>query len=1053
MSSRIEIVFERAKASLKGRLSAPGEFPAVAGAAQPFLAALLARQFPSRRIWMVCADVRAQEQFAVEMAAWLPGIRLFPELEVLAADAGLSDPETTAERLEILRELGGKGVVGPVVIHRAQWDHEVPAAASLSRAVLRLVKGDTFSFEEASTRLGAAGYERTTQVGVRGQFAIRGGIMDVFSWQAQVPVRIELDDEIVDSLRTFHFDTQVAIAECGETEILAGNLRSRLVPLRHYIGSKDILIEVRSDAEGDDPGGYQAGSFLLADADAGEDDMIFFPQPFADFGAGELVLDSLRSERFFRQLEDWRNAGWMVVLAAGSEGEIERFQELAKDHNFPGTALECLEISASRGFIFPAAKLAVLSDAELFGRSASLRQRRLTLRRERVQSTRAAMDFTEFEPGDYVVHLDHGIGKFVGLEVPPDNDEGEVLVLEYAREARLYVPLDQAWQVARYVGLGRKHPELSRLGDGRWERARLKAGQSIFDYATRMLQVQAERDSAPGAVFGPDTHWQHEFEDAFPFEETEDQIRAIKEAKSDMEGARPMDRLICGDVGFGKTEVAIRAVFKAVMGGRQAAVLAPTTVLAQQHFQTFRERMSDYPVTIELLSRFRTAAEQKKVLKGLLQGGVDVVIGTHRLISPDVYFKDLGLLVVDEEQRFGVKHKELLKEKFRQVDVLTLSATPIPRTLYLSLMGARDMSLIETPPANRQSVETIVCAYDERVFRDAILREIARGGQVYFLHNRVQSIERVGARIRELCPKARVLIGHGQMGENELEPVMRAFVAGEADVLVSTTIIESGLDIPNANTIIIDRADLFGLADLYQLRGRVGRSQAKAHAYLMLPRDLMTGSARKRVSAIKQYSDLGSGFKIAMRDLEIRGAGNLLGTAQSGHIIAVGFDLYCKLLRHAVETLKGNRTTRRHPAGLRLDFQVTDEAQWNRSPKDQAATFLPVGYISDARTRIACHRRLAAAEDQGGLENLRREWRDRFGPLPGPVENLLLTARIRIEAALRKISLVEVRDRRVRLTRKKELLQEGGRFPRLTASGPDSSLREVLTVLEKISLE
>ena len=644
-------------------------------------------------------------------------------------------------------------------------------------------------------------------------------------------------------------------------------------------------------------------------------------------------------------MEEWKAAGWQVSLAAGSDGEIERFQEVAAEQHFDISVVNFLQAPISRGFVFPAARIAVLSDAELFGRSSSLRQRRISHRRERMLAGRAAMDFAEFEPGDYVVHLEHGIGRFAGLQTMPGDGGGEALLLEYAGDARLYVPLDHAWQVARYVGVGKGHPELSELGDGRWARAREKARQSIFDYASSMLRVQAERDMSSGFSFGPDTHWQAEFEDAFPFEETADQLRAIADTKRDMESERPMDRLICGDVGFGKTEVAIRAIFKAVMSGKQAALMAPTTVLAQQHYQTLRERMSDYPVTIELLSRFRTAAEQKRVLVGLADGSIDVVVGTHRLVSSDVHFKDIGLLVVDEEQRFGVKHKELLKDRFRQVDVLTLSATPIPRTLYLSLMGARDMSLIETSPPNRQPVETIVSAYDERIFRDAIQRELSRGGQVYFLHNRVQTIERVAKRICELCPGARVVIGHGQMGEHELEAVMRTFVMGDADVLVSTTIIESGLDIPNANTIVIDRADLFGLADLYQLRGRVGRSQTKAYAYLMLPRDLM-GAARKRVSAIKQYSELGSGFKVAMRDLEIRGAGNLLGTAQSGHIIAVGFDLYCKLLKQAVATLSGSSRTHRPPAGLRLDFLSTEETLWSRCADRTGRRLSPGGLYS-----------------------------------------------------------------------------------------------------------
>ncbi|MEI8310039.1 MAG: DEAD/DEAH box helicase, partial [Verrucomicrobiota bacterium] len=526
-------------------------------------------------------------------------------------------------------------------------------------------------------------------------------------------------------------------------------------------------------------------------------------------------------------------------------------------------------------------------------------------------------------------------------------------------------------------------------------------------------------------------------------------LRAIAETKGDMEAVRPMDRLICGDVGFGKTEVAIRAAFKAVSGGRQAVVITPTTILAQQHFETFRERMSEYPVTIELLSRYRTIAEQKKVIAGLASGGVDIVIGTHRVISADVAFKNLGLVVVDEEQRFGVKHKDALKEKFRLVDVLTLSATPIPRTLYLSLMGARDMSLIETPPPNRQPVETIVCGYDERIIRDAVTREIARGGQVYFLHNRVQSIERTAVRIRELCGGARVLVGHGQMEEKELEAVMHAFVAGRADVLVSTTIIESGLDIPNANTIIIDRADRFGLADLYQLRGRVGRSNHKAYAFLMLPRELMSvGAARKRVSAIKQYSELGSGFKIAMRDLEIRGAGNLLGTAQSGHIIAVGFDLYCKLLKRAVEAVKGNRTGG-GTSVLRFDFVKTDEAEF-LGADGCAAAFIPAGYIPDAKMRIEAYRKIAEASSREELDALGAMWRDRFGPLPPAAENALLLAAIRLEASRRRIPMVETRGEKLMLTRGGSFILIGGRFPRLTASDPDSSLREILSLLEKM---
>ncbi|WP_075079608.1 transcription-repair coupling factor [Terrimicrobium sacchariphilum] len=1040
-SSALDRIIQCVEPVLKGRLSRPGALSEVCESAQPFVASMVIRAQANRRVWVECPTLKAQEAFAAELAVWNAATRIFPELEAPADenDTVLADPETAAERLELLQLLGGKDYRGPVVVHTEQWTHHVPTSQSIAGAVLRLERDRTLSLDEATEKLAAAGYERTAQVGTRGQYAVRGGIFDVYSWQAPLPFRVELDDDRIESIREFHPDTQISISTLEDCEILAGNLDRRLCLLENYVGKDDLIISSGPVGRGE----------IVLEAGGANDPAAFFPQPFSEFHAGDLVLDAARRGQFFRQLEEWRREGWMVALLANSDGEIERFRELAREHCHDVADLVFLKLPLSRGFICPAVRLAVLSDAELFGRGAALRLQRLALRRERAVASRAATDFSEFAPGDYVVHLDHGIGRFEGLQERPGTGEGEMLVVEYANSARLYVPLDQAWQVSRYVGLGKKNPELSELGDAKWEKAKQKAQKSIFDYAASMLRIQAEREIAPGFAHPPDSHWQEEFEDSFPYKATVDQVRAIAEAKHDMESDMPMDRLVCGDVGFGKTEVAIRAVFKAVMSGKQVAVLAPTTVLAQQHYQNFRERMSDYPVNVELLSRYRTPAEQKKVLRGLAAGGVDIVVGTHRLVSADVQFKDIGLVVVDEEQRFGVKHKDRLKERFRQVDVLTLSATPIPRTLYLALMGARDMSVIETPPANRQSVETIVCAYDERVFRDAINRELNRGGQVYFLHNRVGTIEKVAARIKELCPKAKVIVGHGQMAEGALEDVMRIFVGGKADVLVSTTIIESGIDIPNANTIIIDRADLFGLADLYQLRGRVGRSQNKAYAYLMLPRDLM-GAARKRVSAIKQYSELGSGFKIAMRDLEIRGAGNLLGTAQSGHIITVGFDLYCKLLKQAVDTLKGNRRGKRPPAGLRLDFVTTDEAQWISPGVEMAGSFLPASYVTDSRTRIVCYRKLAEVSEADGVGLLENEWRDRFGPLPLPAENALLCARIRIEAARRRITMVESRDSKLMLTQRRELLQKDGRFPRLTASDPDSRLREILSFLESI---
>ena len=582
-----------------------------------------------------------------------------------------------------------------------------------------------------------------------------------------------------------------------------------------------------------------------------------------------------------------------------------------------------------------------------------------------------------------------------------------------------------------------------------------------------MLAVQAQRETNPGYAFAPDTRWQSEFEHSFPFRETPDQMKAIIDTKMDMERPRPMDRLICGDVGFGKTEVAVRAAFKAVMDGKQVAVLAPTTVLAQQHFEVFRQRMLDYPVRIEMLSRFRSQSEQKKVLRLLREGGVDIVIGTHRLISGDVVFKDLGLVVIDEEQRFGVLHKEKFKELFKLVDVLTLSATPIPRTLYLSLVGVKDMSTIETPPLNRLPVETVVSAYDERLIRAAIDRELERQGQVFFLHNRVATIERVRDRTVDLCPSARVEIGHGQMDADELEGVMARFIAGKIDVLVCTTIIESGLDIPNANTIIIDRADQFGLADLYQLRGRVGRAEHKAYAYLLLPREMMTvGAARKRISAIKQYSSLGAGFRIAMRDLEIRGAGSILGTAQSGHIVAIGFDLYCQLLKQAVTQLKGKKPRFRLDVDLNLDFVATNEAEFVQQPMSTAVqsevafgkeqfieripAFIPITYLSDPSLRIRAYRDVAEVTTQEQLQRLGRHWRDRFGPFPAAVDNLFGLIEIKLAAAKSGINRVEVRERKLMLTRRGDFILVAGKFPRLVGFKIEQHLGEILELIKKL---
>ncbi len=1063
-------------------------FEHVVTAAQPFLTATIAQQ-ASSRVWIVCPDVRSQETMHNELLQWFPNALFFPELDRAPVEGALPDPDSVAERLGIVQRLVCSQGRQLVVLTRASLEDEVPTPATLKQLELRLRRSARLDREALLKQLADAGYEHVAQVTARGQFAVRGGIIDVFSFHHTLPVRIELFDDEIESLREFDLDSQISVHHVDSVTLLLGEAapERRKCRLQELIGKQDLTVDAEASwfaaqvrilehSEGvsapEDPTEVGSSAPPPATTSSAEDfSTAFFDHGLGEFEAGDFVVDEFKRERFFSQLREWRTDGWRVHIFCNNEGEIERLHDLV-----PPVEADALHFTVGtlhRGFTFPAAKVALLSDAELFGRYRNTRARRFALRRARDQATRAQIDFSELNEDDYVVHLEHGIGRYEGMKAIPraDGKAEEVLVVAFAEDARLYVPLEQSYLVSRYVGVGKKNPPLSTLGDGKWARAKKNAEKAVFDYASKLLAVHAERETAKGFAFPPDNKWQREFESSFLFKETADQLTAITAAKADMESERPMDRLICGDVGFGKTEVAIRAAFKAVMGGKQVAILVPTTVLAEQHFRNFRERMSDYPVTVELLSRFRTQAEQRKTVEGLRSGEVDIVVGTHRLISKDIAFKNLGLVVIDEEQRFGVLHKERFKELFKLVDMLTLSATPIPRTLYLSLMGAKDMSTIETPPLNRIPTETLICPYDERIIRDAINRELGRQGQVYFLHNRVHSIEKMRDKIAVLCPKARCVIGHGQMDEHELEEVMHQFVGGAADVLISTTIIESGLDIPNANTIIIDRADRFGLADLYQLRGRVGRAQHKAYAYLLLPREMMTqGEARRRINAIKQYSSLGAGFKIAMRDLEIRGAGNILGTAQSGHIINIGFDLYCALLKQAIAKLKGEKVRPRLEVILRTDFVVTREAEWTGQRKTKltkgapsipaaevprpsagfAPAFLPTAYIAEAKPRIQAYRRLAEVTTQEQLDALRKVWRDRFGLLPESAENLLQMTEIKLAAATRKITQVEARDGKLILTRGGDYVQIGGKFPRLSATDPSSRLREMLVMIRSL---
>jgi transcription-repair coupling factor (superfamily II helicase) len=1142
-----------AAATLRQRLEQGGTLSCSAAnpSSHPFLAACVRRWFPNRPIVIVTEALKKQEAFTQDLETWFRSDEIdfkahfYPAWEVLPHETRLPHADVIAERLETLLALNKAGTAPVIVTTPAALMQKTFTPGEIDRRSKILHRGDRIDPLDLIEWLEDQGYEPEAQVTQKGEIALRGGILDIFPLTQPWPIRLEFFGDELESLRTFDPLTQISreeilmlsIAPAGELgflkqQIAAGQPAATLL---EHLPKDAILILSEPDLVADHAYNYERHASESAEfiipweklptekftqlqlrEEEPENEPEMFALPFSNLDAWRPLLTNLpdpqiaetQRREFFAQMHRWLRQGYAVQVFCNNAGERERFEEIWREYGFEGEQRPDAVLGAlSRGFVYEEAKLVVITDAEIFGRYKVQRPRRM--KSPHAAATRSALDidFSELNEGDYVVHLQHGIGRFLGLKIVPTgsgaklgqaidpSDGQECLVIEYAPNdpaqpaPKLYVPVTEAHLVSKYVGTGKARPQLNTLGGTRWLKAKVQAEQAVRDLASELLQIQAARESQKGHSFPADTAWQREFEASFLYEETPDQMKAIVAAKADMESQKPMDRLICGDVGYGKTEVAIRAAFKSVMSGKQVAVLVPTTVLAQQHFNTLRERMADYPIRVEQLSRFRTKKEQRKIIEELARGDVDIVVGTHRLIQDDVVFKDLGLVVIDEEQRFGVMHKEKFKLLRKLVDVLTLSATPIPRTLYLALTGAREMSAIETPPQDRLPVETVVTQYDERLIRDAIQREINRQGQVYYLHNRVTDIHSVALRVRTLVPDARVVVGHGQMDADELEDVMRTFINGDADVLVSTTIIESGIDIPNANTIIIDRADRFGLSDLYQLRGRVGRYKHQAYAYLLLPRHAaLLSDVRKRISAIKQYSSLGSGFKIAMRDLEIRGAGNLLGPQQSGHITAVGFDLYCQLLKQSVSSLKGEKVKPRLEVQMRLDFLALNPGEESstpvrpakKAPKEddlvinvpretatysgkrrkaspleptpfepivKAPAYIPLKYISDSQQRIEAYRKLAQTSDKEGLEKLRREWRDRFGKLPAPMELLLQVTELKLLAAEKNITVVETREDKLMLTRNGDYIQIGGKFPRLGKREAKPRLAEIRKLL------
>lgn len=1107
-----------------------GVCPAARGA----VLAECVRRSPSPVWVVVAADLKLAEQLAEDTAFFQKASG--GQMETLVFPESLADSRdmreafaASGDRLTVLSKLrerlssSGSATLAVFSTPSALLQ-PVPAIEKYAASEVVISRGSRQPFQGLLERLRDLDYDSEAVCESPGHYAVRGGIIDVYPVTAPEPYRIDFFGDDIEDIRAFDPVTQRSGARVERISVAASprvRLEAAKTGIADYLPRDAHLVLVEPaaleeefrafSAEGSDGVAPLlakcAAAFAVAeldeasaafadpasetvwDTDSLEHHRRLAPESLLARDRLEAEEDARRS--FLGQVAAWKREGFAVAFAASKDGEEKRMREvLGADPSLASLEPVFLRGNLNEGFRTagrPGASLSMsggakglvfVTETEMFGRKRARRSQAPARARVSVAQVDQLLDFSELVEGDFVVHLQHGIALYRGL-TRLDTAQGvrEVISLEFDDGVTLHVPLQESHLISRYVGLGKTKPQLGRIGTARWEKARRAVERATVDLAAELLRIQASREAQAGFAFPEDTEWQREFEASFPFTETPGQLRAIEDVKRDMERTRPMDRLICGDVGFGKTEVAIRAAFKAVQAGKQVIVLVPTTVLAQQHLNTFRERMAAYPVSVEMMSRFRSQAEQRTILEAVATGGVDILIGTHRLLQKDVVPKDLGLLIIDEEQRFGVKHKETFKTMRSLVDVLSMSATPIPRTLYLALTTARDMSVIDTPPVNRHPIQTIVKTYDEKVVVDAIRHELRRGGQVFYLHNRVGTIDLVASRLRAAMPDVSFGVGHGQMGAAGLERVMTDFVAGRYNVLVCTTIIESGLDIPNCNTLIIEGADRFGLSQLYQLRGRVGRFKHQAYAYLLLHRHTrLLDVARQRMNTLRQHNQLGAGFKIAMRDLELRGAGNLLGAEQSGHIVGVGFELYCQLLRQSVARLKGERTAAAIRAAVKLDFVFVGEGGPSDRPQqgrhedgytaikdaedakgDDVARIqarVPPSYVSETRLRIDVYRRLALADTVKALSQIEEELRDRFGKPPQEVRTLLQVTEIRVLAEQKGILSVESESNRLKCLRgsgqRDDWVMIGARFPRLTAPRPHLRLKEIIAFLKNL---
>jgi transcription-repair coupling factor (superfamily II helicase) len=1157
-------VFTRAASHLRegtGRMRVSGLTPT----AKALLLVLLQRR-AERPLILVVNDNRAVEDFVPVLRGFceLTGacdpeaVVSLPARDVLPFQNLSPHPELQEERATALWKIA-TGTASIVVTAVAATAIRLRAAEFYTDLARTIRRGESLDTDALLAHLNTVGYSTADVVEMPGQYALRGGILDVYSPEAERPVRIEFFGDEVDSIRRFDPASQrssnpvdeallLPLTETPVSDHLLGAIHTRLSGKRivgsGQPGSEEIVeAAVRAGGVTVFPGwefyapvaGADRSIFdllpraavLLDEPDqlrqefdrfwtrveemhersgvgnlVRPEDLYFAPDtwwqkiaalPGADVehlgiarggdDASTITFLSQPASRFhgavpamLEQVQKLRQENMQVLLAVPNNGEVERLADIFTEYNvsfrlgtrtrggesyadetsyFAGDVLTTTLAKAyiPDGVVLPEASLAIFGARDLFDESEAVASRPL---RQKSKVSAFLSDFRDLQVGDYVVHVEHGIGQYQGLkEINQGDGNAEFMLLEYADTARLYVPLTRLDLIQKYRSSEGAKPALSSLGTAAWSKTKARVRKAMKDMADELLKLYAERKTAVGHAFPPGNEWVREFEDAFEFSETEDQTQAIADVTRDMESSQPMDRLLCGDVGYGKTEVAMRAAFKAVSDNRQVALLAPTTVLAFQHYETFKQRFAAFPVTIEMISRFRNAKQQKEILQRTEAGKIDVLIGTHRILSKDIKFSDLGLLIVDEEQRFGVRHKERIKQMRKQVDVLTMSATPIPRTLHMSLVGLRDMSVIETPPKDRMAIQTVVASWDEKLIQSAIEQELERGGQVYFVHNRVDSIWEIAAKLQGMVPKARVAVGHGQMSEGELEKVMLKFMHHEADILVATTIIENGLDIPLCNTILINRADRLGLSELYQLRGRVGRSNRRAYAYLLLPSEIeLTPIARRRLAALKEFSDLGAGFKIAALDLELRGAGNLLGGEQSGHIEAIGFELYTQMLERAVREMKGEAAPDEAETQLNLGLNIR----------------IPGDYVPEENQRLQMYKRVARVETESQLGDVAAELEDRYGPPPPAVRNLieyaslkLLCMRVGVNAIERKRESVTFKFRQNAAVDPEQLArfvsaQRGAQFTpdgmlkfALKATAAEEVLRALRTVLEQLA--